>query len=118
MPKADARSAICRLYDPLPHPYYHHLLCEQGFAKAAEAAAKHVPAGRMEQALEAMGDEVLDKVAIVGTLEQCRDQLARFSGVVDQALLVNVNYSGTSEEALLNAYQSLIELASRTASPT
>ena len=113
-----ARSAICRLYDPLPHPYYHHLLCEQGFAKAAEAAAKHVPEGRMEQAMEAMGDEVLDKVAIVGTIEQCRDQLARFSGIVDQALLVNVNYSGASEEALLDAYQSLIDLASRTPGST
>ena len=108
-----ARSAICRLYDPLPHPYYHHLLCEQGFAEAAEAAAKHVPEGRMEQAMEAMGDEVLDKVAIVGTIEQCRSQLARFSGIVDQALLVNVNYSGSTEAALLSAYQSLIELARR-----
>ena len=111
--KNAARSAICRLYDPLPHPYYDHLLREQGFAKAADAAAKHVPAGRMEKALEAMGDEVLAKVAIAGTPAQCRAQLARFEGIVDQALLVNVNYSGTSKEALLNAYQTLIDLATK-----
>ena len=107
-----ARSAICRLYDPLPHPYYDHLLREQGFAKAADAAAKHVPAGRIEKAMEAMGDEVLATVAITGTVEQCRAQLARFEGIVDQALLVNVNYSGASKEALLGAYQALIEVAS------
>ena len=39
-----ARQAICNLYAPLPHPYYDHALREQGFAKAADAAASGVHA--------------------------------------------------------------------------
>ena len=108
-----ARMAICHLYSPLPHPYYDHVLREQGFAAAADACLEHVPAGRIDQAAEAITDEVLDAVTISGTPAQCREGLARFEGVVDQALMVNVGYGGASEEDLLNAFRALIELGSK-----
>jgi hypothetical protein len=53
---------------------------------------------------------VLDAVTISGTLEQCRQQLDKFDGVVDQALMVNVGYGGATEEELLNAFRALIQL--------
>lgn len=108
-----ARMAICHLYSPLPHPYYDHVLREQGFAAAADACLQHVPEGRIEHAAEAITDEVLDTVTIAGTFEQCQQQLAKFEGVVDQALMVNVGYGGASEEALLNAFRDLIRLGSK-----
>ena len=111
--RQSAREAICHLYSPLPHPYYDHVLREQGFATAADAAARHVPEGRMEQALEAFTDEVVDTVTIAGTMDHCLEALARFEGVVDQALFVNVGYAGASEAAMASAFESLIELGSR-----
>lgn len=108
-----AREAICHLYSPLPHPYYDFVLREQGFSKAADAATKYVPEGKMEKAMEAFTDDVMDVVAISGNIEQCRRQLEQFEGIVDQTLFVNVNYSGTSQEALLAAFRNLIKLGSK-----
>jgi len=110
-----ARAAICNLYWPLRHPYYDHVLREQGFSKAADAAAKHVPEGRVEWAMEAVTDEMLDTVTISGSIQDCRTRLARFEGIADQALFVNVNYSGDSEETLLEAFRMLIELGRKQA---
>ncbi len=107
-----ARMAICHLYAPLPHPYYDFVLREQGFAAAADACTRHVPEGRIEQAAEAVTDEVLDTVTIAGTLAECQAGLARFEGVVDQALMVNVGYGGASEDTLLAAFRDLIRLGS------
>jgi len=111
--KTAARAAIAHLYSPLPHPYYDHVLREQGFAAAADACTKHVPEGRPEQALEAITDDVLDCVTIAGTPAQCRGRLAEFEGLVDQALMVNVGYGGATEEALLGAFRALIQLGSK-----
>lgn len=105
-----AREAICRLYSPLPHPYYDFVLREQGFSKAADAASKYVPERNMEKAMEAFTDDVIDAVTISGSIEHCRQQLKKFDGIVDQVLFVNVNYSGTSQEAILTAFRNLIEV--------
>ena len=105
-----ARAAICHLYAPLPHPYYDHVLREQGFAAAADACARHVPEGRLEHAMEAVTDEVVDAVTISGTAEHCRRALAEFEGIVDQALMVNVGYSGSTTNELIHGYHDLIEL--------
>ncbi len=104
------RSAICHLYAPLPHPYYDFVLREQGFSRAADAAARHVPEGRIEKAMEAFTDDVIDTVAISGPLERARGQLEAYDGLVDQVLFVNVNYSSDSAEALQRNFQALISL--------
>ncbi len=106
-----ARAAICHLYSPLPHPYYDHVLREQGFAKVADACTRHVPEGRIDHAAETITDDVLDTVTITGTEAECRQRLDSFAGTVDQALLVNVNYSGDSEAALLDGFRRLIAVA-------
>ena len=105
-----ARAAICRLYAPLPHPYYDYLLREQGFSRAADHAAKWMPEGQLERAMEGFTDDVIDAVVISGGIDHCRRLLQRFEGVVDQALFVNVNYSGESKEATIGAFHDLIEL--------
>ena len=106
-----AREAICHLYAPLPHPYYDYVLREQGYAKAADAAAQHVPEGRMEQAMEAFTDDIVERVTISGTLDECRAALQKFEDVVDLVLFVNVRYAGDAPEALLRGYDDLIALA-------
>ena len=107
-----ARMAICHLYGPLPTPYYDFVLREQGFAAVADACARHVPEGRIERAAEAVSDEVLDAVAVAGTLAECRAGLARFAGVVDQALMFNVGHGSAAQDTLMNSFRDLIRLGS------
>jgi len=103
-------SAICHLYWPLPHPYYDFVLREQGFSKAADAAQRHVPEGRIEKAMEAFTDDIVDTVSVAGTLAGARAQLAGFDGLVDQVLFVNVNYSSDSLAELQKNFQNMIAL--------
>lgn len=84
-----AREAICHLYAPLPHPYYEYTMREQGFATVADQLLKTMPAGKLEAAVAAIPDECVDQLAIAGTLEECRDRLASYDGVVDELLLLN-----------------------------
>ena len=88
-----AREAICRLFTPLPHPYYEFLLREQGFAAAADAAKKYMPEGKLQKAAEAMTDDVIDRVTIAGAPEECRRRIAEYQQVVNEILCVNVFYS-------------------------
>ena len=52
-------------------------------------------------------------VTICGTPDDCRAGLAKFDGVVDQTLMVNVGYGGASEAELLRAFRALIALGSK-----
>ena len=65
--RATTRHAICRLFHPVPHPYYDFLLRAQGFAAAADAAAELVPQGRVREAMAQIDDEVVDRLTITGT---------------------------------------------------
>ena len=103
-----AREAICRLFSPLPHPYYEYMLREQGFSAAADAALKHVPEGNMQKAAEAMTDEVVDTVTIAGTPEECRQRLADYEGVVDEVIFVNVSYSDGAGSNMIEGYRRLL----------
>ncbi len=105
-----AREAICRLFSPLPHPYYEYMLREHGFSAAADAACTYVPEGNMEKAIEAMPDEAVDRLTIAGTPAECRKRLADYDGIVDEVICVNVFYSATEQSAMLDAYRSIINL--------
>ena len=88
--RAAARSALCHFYAPLPHPYYEHTMREQGFSAAADAALKHMPAGELAAAMAAIPDECIDMLTIAGTPAECQARIARYVGVVDELLLLNV----------------------------
>ena len=81
-----ARVAICRLFSPLPHPYYEYMLREQGFSAAADAACKHVPEGNLQKAVDAIPDEAVDRLTIAGTPDECRKRLADYHGIVDEVI--------------------------------
>ncbi len=107
-----AREAICGLFAPLPHPYYEFTLREQGFAQAADAALRHMPAGELEAAAEAIPDACLDRLAIAGTPDECRKRLAEYEGVVDELALVNVLPPQADDPR--DAYTTLFTLGRRT----
>lgn len=105
-----AREALCRLFAPLPHPYYEYMLREQGFSKAADAALKYVPTGNIEKAAESMTDEVVDTVTIAGTPEECRRRLAEYEGVVEEVIFVNVSYATSQTNSAVEGYRKLLAL--------
>jgi len=103
-----AREAICRLYGPMPSPYLDYALRENGFSKAADAAAKYMPYGDMDRAMEAMTDELIDAVTIAGTPAHCQERIATFEGAVDGLIFVNVNYSSDETVGVVPLFRDLI----------
>lgn len=106
-----AREAICRLFAPLPHPYYDYLLREQGFSAAAAAAQKYMPEDKLEQAVAALSDELVDSVAIAGTVDDCRRRLADYEGIVDEVLCVNVSPVGGGSGDARESFRDVLQLA-------
>ena len=105
-----ARLALCRLYHPLPRPYYDFALREHGFSRAADIATKYVPEGKIEKAMEAMDDDVIDALTISGSMEDCAAKLVAFDGIVDETTLVNVNFVADSAEGMLDNFRNSIAL--------
>ncbi|MEZ5226669.1 MAG: LLM class flavin-dependent oxidoreductase [Acidimicrobiales bacterium] len=84
-----ARRAIAGLFHPVPHPYYDFLLRAQGYADVADACDEYAPQKRWNEALAAIGDDLLDRLTITGTPEQCAERLRAYEGVADEVLCLN-----------------------------
>ncbi len=85
-----ARTALCGLFAPLPHPYYEYTMREQGFSAVVDRLRELVPAGRHAAALDAIPDALIDELVIAGTPAECRGRLLAFDGLVEELLLLNV----------------------------
>ena len=103
------RRTICGLYAPLPHPYYEHTMREQGFSDVVDTLLKLMPAGKLEASIDAIPDECVDRLAISGTLEDCRKQITAYEGVVDELLLGNVAPAINGD--IIGSYAPLMQLA-------
>lgn len=103
------RKTICGLYAPLPHPYYEHTMREQGFSDVVDTLLKLMPAGKLEASVDAIPDECVDRLAVAGTLADCRKQIAAYEGVVDELLLGNVTPAPDGD--LTGSYAPLMQLA-------
>ena len=88
--RATTRHAICRLFHPVPHPYYDFLLHAQGFAAAADAAAELVPQGRVREAMTHIDDEIVDRLTITGTPAVCAARLAAYDGLADEVICLDL----------------------------
>jgi 5,10-methylenetetrahydromethanopterin reductase len=108
--RAAARGAIAHFYAPLPHSYYEYTMREQGFGAVADRLLELMPAGRIEAALDAIPDECVDALAIAGTIEECRDRLAAYDGLLDDLLLLNALPANGDP---LGAYTGLLALGPR-----
>ena len=98
-----ARTALCNMYAPKPHPHYDFLLRQQGYEAVADAIAGEVAAGRPAAgAAHQVPDELLDRLAVTGTREECLQRITDYRGVIDELVLMNVGgmrYSLSEEEA-------------------
>ena len=89
------RRAICGLFHPVPHPYYEHLLREQGYAAVVDAIAELAPQGRWAEATEQIDDELIDRLTITGTPERCATRVADYAGLVDEVVCLQLG-AGTA----------------------
>ena len=109
--RANARRSICGLFHPVPTPYYDFLLRDQGYSTVADAATKLVPQGLIEQAMETVGDDLIDRLTISGTPEQCAARLHDYDGLVDEIICLNVG-AGLGRHLDEHSEQLLFEIVS------
>jgi alkanesulfonate monooxygenase SsuD/methylene tetrahydromethanopterin reductase-like flavin-dependent oxidoreductase (luciferase family) len=106
--RATTRHAICRLFHPVPHPYYDFLLRAQGFADAADAAAELVPAGRVREAMGHIDDEIVDRLTITGTPAACAARLAAYDGLADE--VIGLDLRRRDADAPIAAWDDVFEM--------
>ncbi len=103
-----SRASICKLYHPIPHPYYDSQLRQLGFGDFADRATQLMPAGRMKEAMALVPDEVIDTMTISGTIEQCAARIREYEGVADELILARTAQRG--EPKGMAVYDDLFEL--------
>jgi alkanesulfonate monooxygenase SsuD/methylene tetrahydromethanopterin reductase-like flavin-dependent oxidoreductase (luciferase family) len=103
-----SKRAICKLYHPIPHPYYDSQLRQMGFEEFADQATELVPAGRLRQAMELVPDEVVDTMTITGNLEQCIARVRDYEGIADELILARTGQRG--DKQTLNDYEEFFHL--------
>lgn len=57
---------------------------------------------------DAVSDDMVDQIAVAGTPDECRKQLARYEGIVDQAILYSPTF-GLSPQRILENHRLMIE---------
>jgi alkanesulfonate monooxygenase SsuD/methylene tetrahydromethanopterin reductase-like flavin-dependent oxidoreductase (luciferase family) len=102
------RKSICKLYHPIPHPYYDSQLRQLGFSEFADRATELMPAGRLREAMELVPDEVIDTMTITGTLDDCIARVTAYEGTADEVILARTGQSG--EPKGMAAYEDFLEL--------
>mgnify|MGYP001189243660 CR=1 FL=1 len=105
-----SKRAICKLYHPIPHPYYDSQLRQMGFEEFADQATELVPAGRLRQAMELVPDEVVDTMTITGNLEQCIARVRDYTGIADELILARTGQRGDTQT--LHDYEEFFHLVS------
>jgi len=106
-----SKAAVCKLFHPIPHPYYDSQLRQLGFSDFADQASQLMPEGRLREAMKLVPDEVIEKMTITGTLEDCVLRVGEYGGVADELILARTGQRG--DVAGVAAYEPFFELIRR-----
>lgn len=93
-----SRASICKLYYPIPHPYYDSQLRQMGYGDFADQVAKLMPVGRLQEAMALVPDEVIDSMTITGNLQQCERRVKAYEGVADELIFARTPQRSDSGE--------------------
>ena len=106
-----SRKSICKLFHPIPHPYYDSQLRQLGYGDFVDQAAELMPAGRLQDAMKLVPDEVIDSMTITGNIDDCATRIKQYDGIADEVILAR---TGQRAEAKgMAAYEELFELIRR-----
>ena len=108
-----SRAAICKLYHPIPHPYYDSQLRQLGFSEFADQAGRLMPNGRIKEAMALVPDEVVDRMTITGNIEQCAERINQYAGVADELILARTGQR--NDTRTISDYEDLFHLIGQTA---
>ena len=89
-----SRKSICKLYHPIPHPYYDSQLRQLGFEEFADQASRLMPTGNLKEAMALVPEEVIDTMTITGTIEECEKRIQEYQGVSDELILARTGQQG------------------------
>lgn len=78
--------------------YYHAALSRLGFATEAERIRRLWQGGRPREAIRAVSDEMVDRVAICGPLEACRSRLDEYLALGATLPIIPIPQQGTLVE--------------------
>ncbi|GGN87021.1 TIGR04024 family LLM class F420-dependent oxidoreductase [Haloarcula pellucida] len=76
--------------------YYRDALARQGYEDTAYEVAEKWASGEQAAATDAIGDDLLDAIAVAGTPEECREQIGRFESLSGVDAL-NVSFPRAAE---------------------
>ena len=107
---AAARRAVAGVFAAHPHPYYEHMLREQGFAPQLEACLGRLAAGDFDGAAAVIDDAVIDSAVVWGTPEDCAARLAAYLGLADEVVMTDVGASAVPGDPTAG-YRALLEIA-------
>ena len=105
------RASICRLYHPIPHPYYDLQLRQLGYDEFADKATQLMPAGKLEEAMQWVPDEVVDTMTISGTLDDCLSRVEEYKGLASQIIFARTGQPDDSKK--LSDYDNFFNLVSQ-----
>ncbi|MGI9327815.1 MAG: LLM class flavin-dependent oxidoreductase [Pseudomonadales bacterium] len=91
------RTSICRLFHPIPHPYYELQLRQLGFSEFADAATELMPQRRLDEAKALVPDEVIDTMTITGTIDDCERRISEYEGLADEVILARTGQRTDSQ---------------------
>jgi alkanesulfonate monooxygenase SsuD/methylene tetrahydromethanopterin reductase-like flavin-dependent oxidoreductase (luciferase family) len=91
-----ARRGLCRLFTPLPHPYYEHVLREQGWSSMVDRISAAMQAEDIPRAVASVEDDAVDALLVAGDVDGCRAAIARYAGVLDEIVLTDATSVGAS----------------------
>lgn len=83
------RRTVCHLLAPPPHPYYEHVLTEQGEAALVHRISTLMGEGRLDAAADCVSDEFLDRFTVAGDADHARTVLASYDDVLDEAVITS-----------------------------
>jgi alkanesulfonate monooxygenase SsuD/methylene tetrahydromethanopterin reductase-like flavin-dependent oxidoreductase (luciferase family) len=82
------------------YPHYMGVWRSEGYADVTEVIAGHVRAHDMDAAVALVTDEMMDRYAVYGTPEQCREQLQRYRGYPGSPILSLMPFRMSDDEIM------------------
>ena len=106
-----SRKSICKLYYPIPHPYYDSQLRQLGFDEFANQASSLMPAGKLKEAMALVPDDVIDRLTITGNVEKCAQRIQEYVGISDELILARTGQ--LTDKNIMADYEDLFDLINR-----
>jgi len=103
-----SRKSICKLFHPIPHPYYDSQLRQLGYGDFVDRAAELMPAGRLREAMDLVPDKVVDSMTITGNIDECAARIKAYEGIADEVILARTGQRGEAKG--MAAYDALLDL--------